>query len=170
MFFPVLQKPDNDPLIWVEAQALFITVLSTTAKPSCCGPRIPVWEAPPVTDEIPDWSRSLRAAEERVDVTLGSHLINRRPSASDVCVCETRNGRLTAKLPLTFSAIFPHGWMESREYRAPKKRRRRRCLVLTLVAILILVVVVAVTLGLTLREDTDQFEHTFIARCEEFKK
>ncbi|XP_029313127.1 ADP-ribosyl cyclase/cyclic ADP-ribose hydrolase 1-like [Cottoperca gobio] len=59
--------------------------------------------------------------------------------------------------------------MESVEYRSPEKRSRRRCCILSVVALLLFVIIVAVVLGLTLRQNTDTLQQTFIARCKEFE-
>ncbi|KAI4806420.1 hypothetical protein KUCAC02_017246 [Chaenocephalus aceratus] len=59
--------------------------------------------------------------------------------------------------------------MEHRESRPPERRRRRRCILLSVVGLLLLLIIVTVVLGLSLRQNTDKLNPTFIARCQEFK-
>ncbi|XP_076617846.1 ADP-ribosyl cyclase/cyclic ADP-ribose hydrolase 1-like [Chaetodon auriga] len=46
---------------------------------------------------------------------------------------------------------------------------RKRCIIVTVVTVVLLIIVLGLVLGLTLRRDPEQFETTFIDRCETFE-
>ncbi|XP_070842433.1 ADP-ribosyl cyclase/cyclic ADP-ribose hydrolase 1-like [Chaetodon trifascialis] len=46
---------------------------------------------------------------------------------------------------------------------------RKRCIIVTVVVVALFIIVLGLVLGLTLRKEPEQFETTFINRCEKFK-